>query len=241
MKFDTILEYQKIDSEIVKIERDVASSEKYRAVSSLSKQFEAAKSDMHSINDEVTAALNVFDKAKTAFEELREQIDDLASVDVTVVDAFSTIEYYERQINSLYERYTALEKECIRIQNLVGDLIKRRMATMARGRELGEQKKDAYEAFYKFREPYMEKSDRLKAQMKALESKIALDAPELLEKYKNLRASNKMPALVEYEARDERCPRCCGMEISFATADKLKVSGSYIECPNCHKILYVKG
>ena len=88
--------------------------------------------------------------------------------------------------------------------------------------------KQAYDNLLKSKEPEITK---IKSDLSKLESGIE---PKLLNKYKQLRSDKLYPAFVRLI--DKSCGGC-RMELSAAEIEKVKNNG-YMECDNCHRIIY---
>ena len=58
-----------------------------------------------------------------------------------------------------------------------------------------------------------------------------------MEIYERCRGEKKLPAIVEKNG--DYCG-ACGVEIDADLKGKLKKSGDFVECPNCHKVIVVK-
>ena len=219
MKFDTILEYQDLDRELLSVENEVAKSPERAAFVNAKAKLEAA-----------TAAV-----AKLSHEaELKAKLDEFDGILEGVADV-NEADYYIRQIASISEEIASLEKDASKDGERIDAIASEYKKTWEVGRKASDAYKEALAAFNAFASKIQPRIAELKEGLAKLEKNVP---EEFMTAYKSLRAAKKTPAFVAYKPESGTCGRCF-MEVSGATRSKLKNPGDHAECPNCRRILYI--
>ncbi len=234
MKFDTILEYQNIDRELIAIENDVAKSKERAAFVGAKSKLEAATAAVGRLSHEATELLAGYAKLSARADALKARLDEFDGLLDDIAD-MNEADYYLRQIDSVNDEIAALEKEVARDSERIDAIGAEYKKTWEAGRKASDAYKEATAAFNAFAAKVQPRMAELKAGLKELEGSVP---PEFMSAYKSLRAAKKTPAFVAYKPESGTCGRCF-MEVSGATKSKLKNPGDYAECPNCRRILYI--
>ncbi len=232
MKFDTLLEYQKIDFSLAKIERELAGSEEKKTAAALDQKMKVARDNMAKYNAEADELAVTAEKTganiasyETEAEEIAKHIGEAADL--------TEIEYYEKVLAGLAEDVQKLERELIRLNNRI-DYLKDGSDNLTRQTlATNEQYKSAVKAYQDFKAALQEKGRPINDKLRAMEKDID---PQMLTIYKRCRSNRKMPAFVEYNG-DASC--FCGMNLPNDCVGKLKEDGDWVECPNCGRIVLV--
>lgn len=234
MKFDTILEYQNIDRELLGIENDVAKSKERAVFVNAKAKLEAATAAVGKLSHEAAELLAGYNKLSARAEELKAKLDEFDGI-LEGVEDVNEADYYIRQISSIADAISALEKDAARDAERIDAIGAEYKMTWEAGKKASDAYKDATAAYNAFAGKVQPRVTELKAKLKALEDKVPT---EFMTAYKSLRAAKKTPAFVPYKPESGTCGRCF-MEVSGATRGKLKNPGDYAECPNCRRILYI--
>lgn len=236
MKFDKILEYQRIDQELIALENEVAKSKAYKDYASAKARFDAAKASIIKLSQEAAEMLAGYAKLTGRADKLKESLDEFNGI-LDGVDDVGETDYYIKQIASISDEITALEKEIQRDNDRIDGINAEYKKTFDSGVKATDEYKKAYAAYNAF---IQEMKPRVDAMQKALKDLRAGIEPAFMEAYDSLRTAKKFPAFVEYEVGSDVCGRCF-MELSGDIKGKLKNPGDYAECPNCRRILFVPG
>lgn len=234
MKFDTILEYQNIDRELLAIESDVAKSKERAAYVGAKAKLEAATAAVGRLSHEAADLLAGYSKLTARADALKARLDEFDGLLDDIADV-NEADYYIRQIDAVNEEIAALERDAARDGERIDAIAAEYRKTWEAGRKASDAYKEATAAFNAFAAKIQPRIAELKAKLKELEGSVPA---EFMSAYKSLRAAKKTPAFVAYRPESGTCGRCF-MEVSGATKSKLKNPGDYAECPNCRRILYI--
>lgn len=109
MKFDTILEYQRIDQELLNLESEFAKSKERAAFVTAKAKLEAATDTVNKLSQEASDLLANYNKLNARAEELKMRLDEFDRFIGGVADV-NEADYYLRQIASISDEIAALEK-----------------------------------------------------------------------------------------------------------------------------------
>ena len=235
MNFDKILEYQKIDQEILALENEVNKS-KERANLAVAKNNIAKSTEIiNKLKDEASTLLASYNSVQEKIDELKAELDEYEGVLDGVQDVAET-DYYVKKVSAIVERISALEKEVAVGSKRIDDINEKYKKTWDQGVKDTAIFKTAKADYDKLVEEYRPKVVELVNARDALKGNI----PEkMLDVYASLRNGKKLPAFVPYDNRSSGCCPRCGMEVANDTLSRLKNPGDYAECPNCRRILFV--
>ncbi len=234
MKFDKILQYQKIDQELLALETEVAKSEVRQKFALAKSKLDGATATIGKLKTEANDLLNGYTAMKERIDALKAEIDEFDGILDDVQDV-GEAEHYLKLVTAISEKIVALEKEAnaasSRIDQ-VNDAYKKTWEQGVKASEAYNAARTEYNAFVGERQPRV---TEIKKQLDALKP----DIPEqIMKTYMSLRATKKMPAFVEYDPNKKICGRCY-MEVPNDTCAKLRNAGDFAECPNCRGILFV--
>lgn len=228
-----ILEYQKIDSEMVNLENKLSRStdrekaaEIQQTLKNQHSRLVALENSADKINKTYQAASKKYDEFKAKLAELETQI---ASADP------SKAEFYEKAHKDFVAISAALEKEIATIYADVQQVSKEY-------EEIIRKSKTDREKFDKFKLAYSKLKSECEPKIQELGQKLAgleksLD-PALLALYRQKRESHVFPVFVELVA--SKCGGC-RMEISASKLTQMqKNKFGVVECENCGRLNFKK-
>lgn len=235
MNIDKILEYQKIDQELISLENEVVKSKERQNLAVAKSRLDAATETIGKLNVEAADLLAVYASMKNKIDALKAELDEFDGILDDVQDA-TEADHYLKMVANIAEKINSLEKEANSTSEKikqVNDNYKKTWEAGVKANELCKSAKVEYDAFVKKLQPQV---TQIKAQLNALKA----DIPEkIMTAYVSLRTAKKMPAFVPYDGEHEICSRC-RMEIDNNTKSKLRNVGDVAECPNCRRILFVE-
>ena len=224
-----LLEYQKVDGELRKIEQEIAGSEerkRYVQAKNFIKNAEgkiaaqdARASELKKLRDELISRVGDMSKAIAEYAD----IDEL-------VEGGGDISFYKRNAQQLLEKLRTAKEELKRLLAEIDSLSQEYKKMMEQGKAASRQYREFAE---KFKTVQTARAAEVDAINKRLEAIGATVPAELLEKYKQKRREKIYPVLVPLQG--DMC--VCGMELPLAQQGKL-AGGNTIECDHCHRILY---
>lgn len=234
MKFDKILEYQKIDQELLALEAEVAKSDERKKLVNAKLTLEKATETINKLTQDANDILNGYVAMKTKIDEYQTELDGFDGILEEVQDP-TEADYYLKTVASIVDKIGELEKEAASYASRIDGVNEKFKDTWTQGVKASDALKAAkrdYDAFVRELQP---KVVAIKTKLEAIKG----DIPEnLMKAYEALRAAKKMPAFVPYDVKSGNCGRCF-MELANDTKSKLRNPGDYAECPNCRRILFV--
>lgn len=229
MALKDLLEYQKTDAELRKIEQEIGSSEERKKFAQAKKFLENAKE-----------RLEAQDKRAVELVALRGEIEERCAATCKQLEEFSDLEemvegggdlsFYKKNVLALSDKIRAIKAETTKlvadINAAIEEYKKLKEQTIAMQKQYKEYK-EKYEAVKKTKE---EEVASIKKRLAAISKNIPED---VLEKYKTKRKEGVFPILVPLTGGG--C--ICGVEMSLAQQGKLS-NGGVIECEHCRRIIY---
>lgn len=229
MGLQDLLEYQKTDAQLRKIEQEIGTSEERKKYMQAKKFVDAAMEKIDSQDKRAAELAKMRDELETRCEDFAKQIEEYSDLE-EMVEGGGDLGFYKKNALALLDRIRSVKAE-------IDKIAKESTAVFEEFKTLRDQvgKKQAE------REEYKGKFDELKGKYanEVKEIKTRLDAlsakfkPEILEKYKAKRKEGIFPIFVPL--KDGRC--VCGMDLSLAQQGKLS-GGGVIECEHCRRFIY---
>ena len=226
---EQLLEYQKVDAQLRKIEQSVAGSEERKKFMQAKKFMETAREKLEAQEKRAVEIKRLRDDLTARMDEIARQIAEYADLDEMVAEG-ADVAFYKKNVQTLSERLRALKGE---LSKLLSDVT-------AAAEEYDRFKKQTI-AMQKQGEEYSKKFKELKnehaAEAEEVSKKLAALAksipPELMEKYQLKRKEKIFPILAPLNG--DRC--VCGMDFPLAQQGKL-AGGNVVECEHCRRFVY---
>lgn len=234
MKFDKILEYQKIDQELLDLETQVTKSEERKIAVKAKSKLDNATESIKKLAQEAGELLAEFNKMEAKIVKLKSKLDEFDGILDGVADA-SEADYYIKQVAQIDEKISALEKDMKRGGVKIDEVNANYKKIMELGKKASDDYKKSRQAYEKFKIEHQPRVQEIKAKLDELKTQIP---EEFMTAYAQLRKSKKLPAFVEYKIETNTCGRCF-MDVPNDTKSKIKKPGDYVECPNCRRIMYI--
>ena len=232
MNLKSILEYQKKDSELIKLERSLAANENKKIFTQMVNVVKDAQAESSTLENQAKEILKVFESLKKTYEDNAKSANILATKNLENIseDELASVENLAKTIsNNLAILEKKLLSEAERVRNV--------LSSFENAKKKYNQARDKYN---KHKELYdkevAEKSPEISLkteEVKKLES--SLDAT-LLANYKHKRQDKIYPVFVP--CVDKACGGC-RMELPSASYANLKQSGM-MECEHCRRIIYIQ-
>lgn len=233
MKLDKIIEYQEIDKNLFRLQRNFRKLEEIKKIKQIEEEINQKKKEYQSLINEMKEAFANFEKCTKKIDEANE-LEKRTNVDLDGIKTAEELDIYEKNLNKYEDFVLAMDKEINKITKKM-NIIKENVISLKEN--MYNLKKEQYKLnliISKKKEEIVEKGNPYNEKLKELKKDID---PKLLELYNKVRQQKKMPVFVPY--MDGNC-FACGMKISFEVEELLKNPGDYAECPNCRRIVYKK-
>lgn len=225
-----MLNYQKVDQKLYKLDRELASCDERKEYVKLKKYMESAEEKLDALEAratslkaeaiELTKRYLAAEETLKEFDNMDESIEEGADIGFYKKKASSILETIKKFRSDLAALNKAIEETSAEYQDLKAKVI--------------ENQKRYAEAKAKYKEVKDSRADE-RAAIEAELAEVAKKADEaLLNTYLTKRKEKIFPVLVEFS--DGRCP-ACSMDIPIANQSVLS-SGGTIECEHCHRIIY---
>ena len=234
MKLDKILEYQKVDQELMALESEVAKSEQRQKLATAIAKRNTATETVVKLRQEASDLLASYSAIREKIEALKEELDDFDGIIEDVQDA-TEAEYYIKNVSAIADKISALEKEASGASSKIDQINDNYKKTWDLGVKANDAYKSAKAEYDLLMKDLQPKVVEIQKKLAELKGEIS---PKMMEAYLALRNAKKMHAVVEYDKNAAICGRC-RMEVPNDTKAKLRNAGDFAECPNCRRILYV--
>lgn len=229
MDFTKILEYQKKDGELFRLERELNQNPSKKTYIEMVKIVKQTQEKSNALENRAGVLSREYEQLKQAYSDNTKQMEKFVSKDLEKVSE-KDIESIVSATNSMIANLNVLEKKLFgeaESLNLTLNEFENTKKTYSQARAKYAENKRIYDAEFAKKGPEM---DAIKSELSKLEKNID---PKLLSKYKQLRTDRIYPVFVKLS--DRSCGGC-RMELSASEVERVKANG-YIECYNCHRTI----
>lgn len=230
---DKILDYQKLDSEIVGLENKLYKSADRERAAEIQKSLKDQHSRLVALENSAARANQSYKKASEKYAEYNKKLSELEK-QIQVADE-KQVGFYENAYRDFSSISSTLERD---VTNLYTEI----MQISKEYEEIIKRSKIERERFDRFKASY----DRLKSEVEPEIEKFKKDLSkaeknvneELLKLYKQKRENRIFPVFVELN--NSKCGGC-RMEVSASKIGQMKNNKfGIIECENCGRYIYNK-
>ncbi|MCM1546130.1 MAG: hypothetical protein NC033_03745 [Clostridiales bacterium] len=225
-----LLLYQQKDSELLKIEQEIAGSEERKKYVQTKNYLSKASEKLDKLEAQSQAILTHLDALNKRYDEISETLKDFDHLE-DLVEGGADLSFYQRNISQLIEKIKSLKSEIATLTATAKETTEEYQSMKKKTIAAQKQYPELHAAFQEFKKSKQEQMDAISKELESLAKGI--DA-EVLRKYQAKRSERIFPIICEIKA--DRCSKC-GIELSIADKDKVSVGG-VVECENCHRILY---
>ena len=110
MKFDKILQYQKIDQEANALRAEMSKSKEWQKYQDAQNKLEAATSNIGKLTAEANELLKGYESMKSKMDSLRDELAEFDGILEDVQDV-NEAEYYLKLVSAISDKLNALEKD----------------------------------------------------------------------------------------------------------------------------------
>ena len=231
--FDKILEYQKIEGSVIKLETELAKSGDREKAAQIQQELKNYHSRLLVLEENAKKVNAAYSKAISKYQEYNEKLAELEKQIETASD--ENYDLYEKAYKDFANIATGLEKEIAKLHNDIQSI-------SHEYEEIIKKSKVGREKFDKYKEKYTKLKAELEPQINSLKAELVkiqkdVDA-KLLQRYNQKRENKIFPVFVPLV--DNKCGGC-RMEISASKLGTMKKNEfGVIECENCGRIIYTK-
>lgn len=225
-----LLLYQQKDSELLKIEQEIANSEERKKYVQTQSYLKKASEKLDKLEAQSQGIVARADALNKLYGEIAETLKDFEHLD-ELVEEGADLSFYQRNASQIIEKLKSVKAD-------INNIIALAKETTEEYQSLKKKVITAQNQYPELRAAYLDIKKAKQAQTDGITKeldKLAKDLdPEVLRKYQAKRSERIFPIICEIKA--DRCSKC-GIELSIADKEKV-AAGKVVECEHCHRILY---
>lgn len=230
MDLKSILEYQKLDGELFKIERQLKNNENKKTLNKMHDNMKDAQNRSFKLEEKAGALLGEIDKVKKQFKTQQDKMNEFMSKDLEKLSK-EELEKLSVLRDKLAQNLAILERNLTALAENVNATLadfNKTIKTFNACKEQYTKSKTAYDNDVKSVEKKRDEiENNLKKLAKSLDNK-------LFEAYQKRRKENIFPVVVPII--NNSCGGC-HIELPYANISKLEDDG-ILTCEHCHRIIY---
>lgn len=224
-----LLEYQKVDGQLRKIEQELAATDERKKMVQAKNVMKNAEGRIAAQDKRAVELRKLRDELIASVEETSHAIKEYSDVE-ELVEGGGDISFYKKNAQQLSERLRGIKAELGRLISEIEQLSSEYKKMMEQGKQMNKQYREYSEKFKEVQASRAGEVAELNARLEAVGAKIP---SEILERYKQKRKERIFPVLVPLNG--DMC--VCGMDLPLAQQSRL-AGGNVIECENCHRFIY---
>lgn len=227
-----LLEYQRIDAELRKLEQTIASSEERKRLVQAKNGVKNAETQIAAEDARAAEIVRLRAEIAARVEEAGRAVAEYEDVDELVAEGGGDVSFYKRNAQQLAEKLRAARAELNRLLNEAEALSKEYARMMEQGKQKMADYKEYSKKFGELQESHRAEREAILARLDEAGKKLP---PAMLERYRQKRNEHIFPVIVPLAHDSDTC--VCGMDLALAQKGKL-TGGNVIECENCHRFIY---
>lgn len=229
---EKILEYQKLDTDLFRLEREINKNEHKKNAQAMVSYVKEAQNQILELDRQANRLYQDFQKLKQVeekgidlIEKYSRQFGDNLTTE-QLKDLQTKISQTTRQLRELENRFVASEKKA---KQFIADFDNlKKKANVAKSKH--QESKSKFDEYCAQKEPEIK---AIKDKISALEKQLDVG---FVNKYKTLKQDGMFPIVVKLV--DSRCGGC-RMELPSKELEKIRQNGK-LECPSCHRLIYIE-
>ena len=232
MELKNILDYQKKDAELLKLERQLNASENKKIFTQMVSVVKETQNQSTNLENQAKEIVEGFNSLKKSYEDNIKSANVLAGKKIDAM-SIEDLETVEKLSQTILNNLSILEKKLLSQAERVREILANFDQTKKKyniAKEKYNKHKELYEQEAKKLEPLIFEKEK---EVKALEANLN---QALLAKYKQKRQEKIHTIFVP--CIDKMCGGC-SMELPLASLSTLKKNG-ILECEHCRRIIYLK-
>ena len=229
---EKLLQYQKLDGELRKVNRELATCPERVTMNKMITFVKDAQNKISAFGRKADELLAEYDREKAEYSKTLKTIEKLSKIDVSKSKGDS-LEGMANQINTASSELFGLEKKLNAISSKSRSVLRDFSATRDNVIKARNMHKDSRNKYDNLEQSLKPKKAEILSKMAALEKEAD---KTMLAKYKSMRNDNIFPVFVP--VKGTLCGGC-RMAVPSGQLDKLK-STKMAHCEQCGRILYVE-
>ena len=225
-----LLLYQEKDSELLKIEQEIANSDERKKYAQTKSYLNKASEKLDKLEAQSQAILKHLDVLNERYKEISETLKDFDHLD-DLVEGGADLSFYQRNLMQIIEQIKTIKGEIAALTASAKKATEEYQTMKKSVITAQKQYPELHAAFQEFKKSKQDQTDKITKELDGIAKDID---PEVLHKYQAKRSERIFPIICEIKA--DRCSKC-GIELSIADKEKV-AAGKVVECEHCHRILY---
>ena len=224
-----LLEYQKVDAKLRKIEQDVASSEEQKKYAQANKLMKSAPERFEAQDRRAAELAALRDDLIRRAEDITRQIAEYSELD-EMVEEGGDVSFYKKNAQALLDRLRALKGEMQKLNSDIAATVEEYERFKKQGVLMQKQYKEYKAKRDELVGAHKQEVSALRERLAEIGKKIPAD---ILAKYQQKRKENIFPILAPLTGN--MC--VCGMDFPLALQERL-AGGNVVECEHCRRFVY---
>ena len=229
---EEILEYQKKDGQLVKIEKEISESKAKKVVNQMVSIVKDAQQKIVLTEKNANSLIKSFDELNKAFLDEQKEIQKYLKLKLET-EKEDALNEYEKSIKEATTNLLVIQKNIAKLSKSITETLKNFEQYKNDVIEAKKKHAQGMAAYNKLTESHTKEIEDLKKDLQKLEKKVD---PKLLAKYKKMREDKKFPVFVPLI--NSSCGGC-SMGLAVSQLHKLD-EANMLECENCRRIIYKK-
>ena len=226
-----LLEYQKVDAKLRKIEQDVASSEEQKKYAQANKFMKSAPERFEAQDRRAAELAALREDLIRRAEDISKQIAEYSELE-EMVEEGGDVSFYKKNAQALLDRLRGLRSEMQKLNADIASTVEEYDRFKKQGAAMQKQYKEYKAKRDELVNTHKDEVNSLRARLAEIAKKIPEDT---LAKYQQKRKENIFPIIAPLNGN--MC--VCGMDFPLALQERL-AGGNVVECEHCRRFVYKK-
>ena len=223
-----LLNYQGVDAKLLKLDRELAESEEYKAYRKLYKYIKTAPEKLEALDLKATALASLATQISEEYAQLEMTLAEFEHID-ELVENGGDVSFYKKKMQEIGERLRKLKTKALALETDIKDTNTEYVGLKDKIMAAEKPYQVAAKKYKALKETQETARKEIGEKLSALEKEIP---PEWLGKYQSKRDS-KLSFPIVFEVTNNVC--FCGLDVPIANRERLKVG---TECDSCHRIIF---
>lgn len=224
-----LLEYQKVDGSLRKIEQEIASSEERKKYMQARKVMKTALEKLDALDRHAAELIRLRDELAARVLEAGKGLEEYDDID-ELLEGGADVGFYKKNAQALLDRLRSAKGELAKLLGEIDSVAAEYKKLMEQGKQANKIYKENKEKAEKIEASHAGEVKEIKARLAGIAKKID---PKILEYYNNKRKEGIFPVVVPLN--DWMC--VCGVELPLLHRSELE-GGNMIECEHCRRLIY---
>lgn len=226
-----LLEYQKVDAQLRKIEQEVAASEEQKKYAQANKFMKSAPERFEAQDRRAAELAALREDLIRRAEDISKQIAEYSELE-EMVEEGGDVSFYKKNAQALLDRLRGLRSEMQKLNADIASTVEEYDRFKKQGAAMQKQYKEYKAKRDELVNTHKDEVNSLRAHLAEIAKKIPEDT---LAKYQQKRKENIFPIIAPLNGN--MC--VCGMDFPLALQERL-AGGNVVECEHCRRFVYKK-